>query len=118
MVLPFSCAVGFNDFLLGNVHINIVGCFPFLSFVFFLVGVGFGLGVLSNLGTSANTLATYGETTSSSISIYGIDFSSSVYIASVGANITLSNNAHNISGKFANTGVTFKPSKNSQVMCA
>ena len=60
MDLPFSYVVSlsFGGFLLSDVHTGIAAYFPFLSFALVLVGVGFGLGVRDDLGTSANTYAT------------------------------------------------------------
>lgn len=118
MVFPFSCAVGFDGFLLGDVRTGMVGCLPFLSLAVSLVGVGFGLSILGDLGASASNFPTSEATTFTSISFFGTDSSTSVSIAYVAADITLSNSARDVSGKFANAGVTFKASKNSRFMCA
>lgn len=98
---------------------RIIGYFSFLFFTLSLVGVGFGLSVLGGLGTSANTLATSREASSSSITIYATNSSATsfVSIASAGANIMLISNAHAIFGKFSNTGFSIRASKNSWFMC-
>lgn len=86
------------------------GCFPFLSFLVSLVGVGFGLDVLDDLGNFANTSATYRETTSSymSISYAGSSTTLSVIITSSSVDITLSSSARIVSSKFENSRVSLK----------
>lgn len=119
MALAFSYVVGFGRFLLGDARTSMVGCFPFLSFTVSLVGVGFGLDVLGDLGTSSDTSATSGVTTWGaatsvyfSISCAGPSTTFFVLITCRGADITLSISARDILGKFADAGVCLRASKN------
>ena len=80
-----------------------------------MVGVGFGLDVLEDLGTSANTSATFGVATLASLSILcaGSPTTCCVLITSRGVDITLSISVREVSSKFTNAGVFLRASKNS-----
>jgi len=61
--------MGFGGFHFGNARISMIGYLPFLSFMVSLVGVGFDLDFIRDLGMSANISATSGAPTSTPIAI-------------------------------------------------
>ena len=112
IALPFSSAVGFGGFHLGDVCTDMVRCFPFLPFMVSLVGVGFDLDVLRDLGTSANTSTTSGAATSASLSIPYVGFSTTccVLIISKGEDMIFCKNCQVSIGKVTNTPENIKSS--------
>lgn len=108
MALPFSFEVDFGGFLLGDVHTGMAGYFPFFSFTIFLVGVGFGLGILNDLGTLVSTSATSGAATYASISTSGTN--SLVSLTSAGADVILCNNSYVSIEKVSNILVAIRSS--------
>ena len=110
MAFPFFYVAGFSGILPSDADIGIIGFFPFLSFVVSLVRVGFGLGLLGDLGTSANTSKTSGAATSTSISISSTNSSTSIYIASVGAKMMFYKKSCVFFGNVSNTELAIRSS--------
>lgn len=75
-----------------------------LSFMVSLVGVGFDLNVLSDLGTSTSTSATYRVATLASISISSTDSCTLVSIAVVSVHIMFYKNS-SVSFRLINVGL-------------